>query len=111
MPIYEYECSACHHRSEAMQALSDAPLSECPECRQASLRRLVSAAGFRLKGTGWYVTDFRNKGVKPAEKSGAEAGDKKAAGEGGKTGGEKSDAAAAASSSTSESKPPAAPAE
>ncbi len=109
MPIYEYECSACRHRTEAMQALSDVPLSECPECRQASLRRLVSAAGFRLKGTGWYATDFR--GVKPAEKAATEAGGKGKTGDEKKVGGEQSDSGATASGSTSESKPPAPPAE
>lgn len=62
MPIYEYQCSACGHTLEAFQRMSEAPLVDCPKCNQPSLTKLVSAAGFQLKGTGWYVTDFRNKG-------------------------------------------------
>jgi putative FmdB family regulatory protein len=65
MPIYEYACSACGHHLEVMQSIKDAPLSQCPKCKKRKLKKLVSAAGFQLKGTGWYVTDFRNKG-KPA---------------------------------------------
>lgn len=65
MPIYEYECSACGHRLEAFQSMSEAPLTECPVCNKTALQKLISAAGFQLKGTGWYVTDFRNKGKKP----------------------------------------------
>lgn len=68
MPIYEYECNACGHKLEAIQKFSDAPLTECPKCHKQSLNKLVSAAGFQLKGTGWYATDFRNKG-KPPEKT------------------------------------------
>ena len=71
MPIYEYRCAACGHELEALQKLSDAPLSDCPACHQAELRKRVSAAGFQLKGSGWYVTDFRNSGAKPAAKEGA----------------------------------------
>lgn len=65
MPIYEYACASCGHQLEAMQSIKDAPLTECPRCKKKKLRKLVSAAGFQLKGTGWYVTDFRDKG-KPA---------------------------------------------
>lgn len=65
MPIYEYRCSHCGHELEALQKLSDAALTDCPSCRTASLTKLVSAAGFQLKGSGWYATDFRN-GSKPA---------------------------------------------
>nr|VFK42520.1 MAG: putative regulatory protein, FmdB family [Candidatus Kentron sp. TC]VFK56930.1 MAG: putative regulatory protein, FmdB family [Candidatus Kentron sp. TC] len=61
MPIYEYECSQCAHRIEVLQKISDSPLRDCPECDMPSLRKLVSAASFRLKGTGWYETDFKNK--------------------------------------------------
>ncbi len=60
MPIYEYECEACGHRTEALQKVSDAPLTQCPECDRLALRKLVSAAGFRLKGSGWYETDFKS---------------------------------------------------
>ena len=59
MPIYEYVCQACGHDLEALQKLSDAPLTECPKCGKAELKKMVSAAGFRLKGAGWYETDFK----------------------------------------------------
>lgn len=62
MPIYEYQCTACGHQLEAFQKMSEAPLTECPNCHKANLQKLVSAAGFQLKGTGWYATDFRDKG-------------------------------------------------
>ncbi len=61
MPIYEYQCDKCGHTLEAIQKINDALLSECPTCGEDSLRKLVSAAAFRLKGTGWYVTDFKEK--------------------------------------------------
>lgn len=59
MPIYEYQCKACEHRLEALQKMSDDPLTNCPECNRAELTKLVSAAGFRLSGGGWYETDFK----------------------------------------------------
>jgi putative FmdB family regulatory protein len=62
MPIYEYECEQCGHHLEALQKFSDPPLNDCPECSRPGLRKLVSAAGFVLKGTGWYATDFRDSG-------------------------------------------------
>ncbi|MEX0915492.1 MAG: zinc ribbon domain-containing protein [Wenzhouxiangellaceae bacterium] len=62
MPIYEYQCRECSHRLEKLQKLSDAPLTTCPECSRESLTKLVSAAGFRLKGGGWYETDFKKDG-------------------------------------------------
>lgn len=61
MPIYEYKCTACDHRLEKLQRMSDEPLTDCPECEEPELTKLVSAAGFRLTGTGWYETDFKNK--------------------------------------------------
>ncbi len=64
MPIYEYQCQACHHQMEALQKMSDAPLVDCPECGAAALRKKVSAAAFRLKGGGWYETDFKSSGQK-----------------------------------------------
>ena len=64
MPIYEYQCGECSHRLEVLQKLSDEPLVYCPECNEASLKKLVSAAAFRLKGTGWYETDFKNNDKK-----------------------------------------------
>jgi putative FmdB family regulatory protein len=68
MPIYEYRCAECGAHKEILQRISDAPLTDCPECGKPALKKLVSAAGFQLKGTGWYVTDFRDKGTKPAAK-------------------------------------------
>lgn len=63
MPIYEYECKACGHTMEAIQKISDVPLTDCPECSKPDLQKMISAAGFRLKGGGWYETDFK-KGSK-----------------------------------------------
>jgi putative FmdB family regulatory protein len=71
MPIYEYRCAACGHKLEALQKFTEAPLSECPVCGKSSLSKLVSVAGFQLKGSGWYATDFKNSGAKPAAKSDA----------------------------------------
>ena len=65
MPIYEYRCSSCGHELEALQKLSEAPLSACPSCAKDTLVKLVSAAGFQLKGSGWYATDFKGSGSKP----------------------------------------------
>lgn len=62
MPIYEYQCAACGHQLEVMQKMSEEPLKECPECHKPALSKLVSAAGFQLKGSGWYVTDYSAKG-------------------------------------------------
>ena len=59
MPIYAYKCSACGHAKDVLQKISDAPLSDCPECGQSTFSKQVTAAGFQLKGSGWYVTDFR----------------------------------------------------
>ena len=59
MPIYEYECRACGHQLEKIQKLSDAPLVECPQCGKNELRKRISTPGFRLKGGGWYETDFK----------------------------------------------------
>jgi putative FmdB family regulatory protein len=60
MPIYEYQCGACEHRCQALRKISDAPLVTCPECGKDTLSKLISAAGFRLKGNGWYETDFKS---------------------------------------------------
>lgn len=64
MPFYEYECQACGGHVETLQKISDAPLTDCPACGKAELKKLISASGFRLKGAGWYETDFKNKGKK-----------------------------------------------
>ena len=65
MPIYEYRCEACGHQEEFLQRSSEPPLTECPVCRKPTFHKLLSAAGFQLKGSGWYATDFKSK---PAEK-------------------------------------------
>ena len=71
MPIHEYACISCDHRLEVIQCMSDEPLRDCPACNTPNLRKLVSAAGFRLKGSGCYVTDFKDGG-KPKAKPAAE---------------------------------------
>ncbi|MDX5151336.1 MAG: zinc ribbon domain-containing protein [Acidiferrobacterales bacterium] len=81
MPIYEYQCQACGHEMEAIQKLSDPVLKDCPECGKPDLKKLVSAAGFQLKGSGWYETDFKGGGNKKKKDSGSES--KSAAGTGG----------------------------
>jgi len=60
MPIYEYVCTECEHALEALQKMSDDPLQKCPACGKPALKKLVSAAGFRLSGSGWYETDFKS---------------------------------------------------
>jgi putative FmdB family regulatory protein len=74
MPIYEYRCGSCGHEKEVLQKMSDAPLTSCPACGKATFTKLISAAGFQLKGSGWYATDFKG-GAKPAE-SADKSGDK-----------------------------------
>ena len=66
MPIYEYRCESCGKELEKIQKFSDPPLRECPACGKETLQKLVSASSFRLKGSGWYVTDFKDK-KKPSE--------------------------------------------
>ena len=68
MPIYEYRCGKCGFQKEFLQRMSDAPLTNCPECGKPALSKMVTAAGFHLKGTGWYATDFKSSGAKPAAK-------------------------------------------
>jgi putative FmdB family regulatory protein len=71
MPIYEYACKACGHQMEAMQKMSDAVLTDCPACGKPELQKLISAAGFRLKGGGWYETDFKGGSKKNVADSSA----------------------------------------
>ena len=74
MPIYEYECEACGHVFETLQRISEAPLTDCPSCGKPALKKLVSASAFRLKGGGWYETDFKTgnkKNVAQADRKGA----------------------------------------
>src|SRR5437588_2909537 len=68
MPIYEYRCSSCSHELETLQKFSDPVLRACPSCGTESLIKKISAAGFQLKGSGWYATDFKGSGSKPAAK-------------------------------------------
>ena len=82
MPIYEYRCGACGFQKEFLQKMSDALLKECPECGKPSLSKMVTAAGFQLKGSGWYATDFKHAAtpkVKPADQPAAASADQPAA--------------------------------
>lgn len=88
MPFYEYQCDACGHRLEALQKVADAPLRACPQCGGEGLRKLISRAAFRLKGTGWYETDFKNSGAKDKD---GKADDKTNGKDGGKDGDKGSD--------------------
>ena len=98
MPIYEYRCESCGHLLDALQKISDAPLSDCPSCSESALKRLISAPAFRLKGSGWYETDFksdnekkRNLADSPGADSGGKAKDGKSSGAGDEKAKKKSD--------------------
>ncbi len=82
MPIYEYRCEHCGHELERLQKMSDPPLTDCPECGEAALKKRVSAAGFRLKGGGWYETDFKTGKKRNVAQSDSAGGSKSS--EGGK---------------------------
>ena len=71
MPIYEYRCYACGHEHEALRKMSDPPLLECPDCGKKALKKMLSTAGFRLKGGGWYETDFKSGKKKNLHESGS----------------------------------------
>jgi putative FmdB family regulatory protein len=73
MPIYEYSCQSCGHQFEAIQKINDAALSECPVCSKPELKKMITAAGFHLKGSGWYATDFKG-GAKKTDSSGSGTG-------------------------------------
>jgi putative FmdB family regulatory protein len=68
MPIYEYRCDSCGHQQDFLQKLSDAPLTVCTKCGKPTFTKMLTAAGFQLKGSGWYATDFKSSGSKPAAK-------------------------------------------
>jgi putative FmdB family regulatory protein len=72
MPIYAYKCASCGHAKDVLQKLSDAPLTACPACGAESFSKQVTAAGFQLKGSGWYATDFRNGSTPPAAEKAAD---------------------------------------
>lgn len=100
MPIYEYRCSHCGFEKEYLQKVSDPPVVQCPSCGEAAMKKKLTAAGFQLKGTGWYVTDFKNKdGGKPA--AGRKDGD---AADGGDAGASKSTGAETTSEGKAEVK-------
>ena len=84
MPIYAYKCASCGHAKDVLQKMSDDPLTVCPACGQSSFQKQLTAAGFQLKGSGWYVTDFRGGDGK---KSGADSGGDAPAGESSKDSG------------------------
>jgi len=73
MPIYEYQCGECGHRLEALQKMSEQPLQDCPACTKPALNKLISAAGFRLSGAGWYETDSKTGAKKNLTGGGASA--------------------------------------
>jgi putative FmdB family regulatory protein len=100
MPIYEYRCSSCGHQQEFLQKVSDAPVTVCTQCGKETFSKMLTAAGFQLKGSGWYATDFKNAGSAPAKSKPADAKstDAKPAAEGGS---KESSAPAAGTSSTS----------
>jgi putative FmdB family regulatory protein len=83
MPIYEYRCGSCGHQQEFLQKVSDPPLTECPECKKPGFSKMLTAAGFQLKGSGWYATDFKNKGSSaPAKKDAKESKESGGGGDG-----------------------------
>jgi putative FmdB family regulatory protein len=86
VPIYEYRCLECGFQDEFLQKVSEPAKTVCPSCGKEAFRKLLSAAGFQLKGSGWYVTDFRNSGGKPSKSSGSGGG--KDQGEAAKSGSE-----------------------
>jgi len=103
MPIYEYRCTQCGHEFDTLQKVSDAPLTVCPKCNESALVKKISAAGFRLKGGGWYETDFKSgKKRNVAGESSGDAG--KSSGEGaGKSSGEGAGSSGASAGKSSDS--------
>ncbi|MBR8356851.1 zinc ribbon domain-containing protein [Burkholderia vietnamiensis] len=96
MPIYAYRCEACGFAKDVLQKMSDAPLSQCPQCGKDAFRKQVTAAGFQLKGSGWYVTDFRGG-------SGGTSAPASTSGEAGSAAGGAAPAAAAPAAASTES--------
>ncbi len=97
MPIYAYRCEGCGFQKDALQKLSDPPLVDCPECGQPKMVKQVTAAGFALKGSGWYVTDFRDQGKKSTSSSDSAASSTSASGDTGTSSGSSTGAATSAS--------------
>ena len=98
MPIYEYECRACRHGFESIQKLSEPPLVDCPVCGQPELKKKISAVAFRLKGSGWYETDFKSGDKKNLHGEQAKSG---GSGDTGKSESKSSDANGGASKAAS----------
>ena len=96
MPIYAYRCTTCGHAKDVLQKMSDPLLTVCPSCGASTFAKQVTAAGFQLKGSGWYVTDFKGDTAKPADKAGGGAEPAKTDGATAAPAAEKSDAAAPA---------------
>lgn len=116
MPIYEYRCAACGHYLDVLQKISDAPLKKCPDCGKSKLTRLVSAASFRLKGGGWYETDFKGNGerkrnlVESGDGGGSESESSAKSDDGGSSAAKDSKPAAKTTSAPKKLKPKAKPA-
>jgi putative FmdB family regulatory protein len=87
MPIYEYICESCDHTHDALQKISDAPLTDCPSCGEAALKKKISAPGFRLSGSGWYETDFKSGNKKNVADSSSSSSSESSAGHSCATGG------------------------
>ena len=111
MPIYPYICNACGHEFDQLQKIGDEPLRQCPQCREETLRKKLTAPSFRLKGTGWYETDFKDKqakkdGDKEGDKTKDKADDTKpAAKDDKKSAGKKADSKSSTAATSSDSNP------
>ena len=108
MPIYEYQCQSCDHGLEVLQKISDEPLQECPSCGESALKKKVSAAAFRLKGGGWYETDFKSGDKKniagdksSSESSSPATGKDSSSGKDGSSGGDSSSSNSSSGNSSS----------
>jgi putative FmdB family regulatory protein len=104
VPIYEYRCLECGFQDEYLQKITEPQLTVCPTCGKESFRKLVSAAGFQLKGSGWYATDFKNSGSKPGKSGGETKPSAEAKPEGKSESGESKSAESKSAESKSESK-------
>lgn len=105
MPIYAYKCESCGFAKDVLQKMSDAPLTDCPSCAQPRFQKQVTAAGFQLKGSGWYATDFKGSGAAPATAAAPASGEAAAA----PTAAAPTDAAQSSKTETAAAAAPAAP--
>src|SRR5262245_64562604 len=107
MPIYAYRCASCGHAKDVLQKISDAPLTVCPSCGAQAFAKQVTAAGFQLKGSGWYATDFKGGGAKkPGDSATTESAQTEASKDGAKTEGTKDGAKTDAAKTAAPSPPP-----